>query len=122
MMAAGMSSTANEVIEGMSANTTTWIRKMLKKVKGRPIASESQPQNKRPTPLKIEIVLTSSAAVAAVTPVNFTVNGEATEITAAPAVTFRARISQRTYHRGRRTASASVNSRTERLVCCFSEG
>src|SRR5947209_18686136 len=107
-MAAGMSSTANEVIEGMRAKTTIWIRNMLRKVKGRPMASESQPQNKRPTPLKIEIVLTSSAAVAAVTPVNFTVNGEATEITAAPAVTFKARMSHKTYHRGRRTASARV--------------
>src|SRR5713226_7396120 len=93
-----------------------------RKVKGRVMVSESQPQNKRPTPLKTEIVLTRIVAVNASTPVNFCANGEATEISAAPAVTFNARMSHRTYHLGRRRASGSVYSRTERSACCRAEG
>ena len=95
---------------------------MLRKVKGRPMPSESQPQNKRPAPLKMPITLTSSAAVTAPTPVNFCANGEATEISAAPAVTFNASISHRTYHLGRRKASDNVKSRLERSVCCRADG
>src|SRR5260370_42288009 len=94
----------------------------LKKVKGRPMPSDSQHQNKRPTPLKMEMVLTRIAAVNASTLVNACANGEATEISAAPAVTFNARMSHRIYHRGRRSASASVKSRTTRAVCCRTEG
>src|SRR6184192_2092960 len=82
---------------------------MLRKVKGRPMPSESQPQNKRPAPLKMPMTLTSSAAITAPTAVNFCANGEATEISAAPAVTFNASISHRTYHLGRRKASTMYN-------------
>src|SRR5260370_21678454 len=95
---------------------------MLRKVKGRPMPSESQPQNKRPVPLKMPITLTSSAAVTAPTPVNFCANGEATEISAAPAVTFNASISHRTYHLGRRKDSDKGKTRLERTVCCPAEG
>src|SRR5215471_16508282 len=95
---------------------------MLKKTKGRPMPSESHPQNRRPTPLKIEMVLTRIAAVKGATPVNFCANGEATEIRAAPAVTFKARMSHRTYHLGRRRAPASVYSRVERSAWCRAEG
>src|SRR5205807_8509227 len=95
---------------------------ILKKVKGRPMPSESQPQNKRPPPLKMPMTLTRVAAVSASTPVNFCANGEATEIKAAPAVTFNARMSHRTYHLGSFSASPRVYSRTERFACCRVEG
>src|SRR6266568_1396474 len=95
---------------------------MLKKAKGRPMPSDNQPQNKRPTPLKMAMVLTSSEAVNTSAGVNFCANGEATEISAAPAVTFNARMSHRTYHLGRRRASGSVYSRTERSDCCRAVG
>src|SRR5712692_4760864 len=95
---------------------------MLRKVKGRPIASDSQPQKRRPAPLKIEITITITEATPAATWVNVCANGEATEMRAAPAVTFKARMSQRTYHLGRRNASGSVYSRTERFVICRTEG
>ena len=36
---------------------------MLRKAKGRPMVSESQPQNKRPAPLKIPMTLTRKEAV-----------------------------------------------------------
>src|SRR5207245_9567199 len=104
------------------AKTIDWMMNILKKVKGRPMPSENQPQNKRPAPLKMPITLTSSAAVSAPTPVNFCANGEATEISAAPAVTFNASISHRTYHLGRRNGSDSVKSRVARSVCWRTEG
>src|SRR6266849_10709708 len=122
MMAAGTSSTAKLVIDGSTAKAITWIMNKLKKVKGRPMLSDSHPQNRRPMPLKIEMVLTTIAAVNASTPVNFCAKGEATEISAAPAVTFNARMSHRTYHLGRRRASGSVYARTERSACCRAEG
>lgn len=81
---------------------------MLKKANGRPIASESQPQKSLPTPLKMEMTMTITEAVMAVTPVNFCASGEATEIKAAPAVTFNAKMSQRIYHRGVLNDSARV--------------
>src|SRR5258708_22612037 len=94
----------------------------LKKVKGRQMPSESQHENKGAAPLKRPMTLTSSAAVTAPTPVNFCAKGEATEISAAPAVTFNASISHRTYHLGRRNASSRVYSRRERSPCCRAEG
>src|SRR5438105_4640613 len=121
-MAAGTRSSAKLVIDGMIAKTMTWMANMLRKVNGRPIASESQPQNNLPILLKIEMTLTMIAAVNGRTPVNFCANGEATEITAAPAVTFNASMSQRRYHLGRRNASERVYSRTERSVRCLTEG
>src|SRR5579884_2530583 len=93
-MAAGTSSKVKLVTEGMRAKTTTWMRKRLRKVRGRVIVSESQPQKRRPTPLNIEMTLTIKAAVMGVTPVNFCASGEATEMSAAPAVTFSVKISQ----------------------------
>src|SRR5260370_10413618 len=114
MMAAGTSSTAKLVIDGSTAKAITWIMNKLKKVKGRPMLSDSHPQNRRPMPLKIEMVLTMSAAVNASTPVNFCANGEATEISAAPAVTFNARRSHRKYHLGLRRASGKGDFPTER--------
>src|SRR6266699_2078251 len=122
MMAAGTSSRAKLVIDGIRAKAITWIMNKLKKVKGRPMASDSHPQNRRPIPLKIEMTLTMIAAVNASTRVKFCANGEATEISAAPAVTFNARMSHRTYHLGRRRASGSVYSRTERSDCCRAVG
>src|SRR6266567_399156 len=122
MMAAGTSSRAKLPIDGSRAKTIAWIINMLKKTKGRPMPSDSHPQNRRPTPLKIEMVLTMIAAVNGLTLVNFCANGEATEISAAPAVTFKARMSHRTYHLGRRRAPRSVYSRTERSACCRTEG
>src|SRR5579859_6588484 len=95
---------------------------MLRKANGRPIVSDSQPQNRRPAPLKAPITLTIIEAVRAPTPVNCWARGEATEIKAAPAVTFKARMSQRTYQRGRRNASARVYSRVVRMACWRSEG
>src|SRR5260370_39313312 len=86
MMAAGTSSTAKLVIDGSTAKAITWIMNKLKKVKGRPMLSDSHPQNRRPMPLKIEMVLTTIAADNASTPVNFCANGEATEIQPGPAV------------------------------------
>src|SRR5689334_2731656 len=100
MMETGTRSRTKLLIEGKMAKTMTWMMNMLRKVNGRVMASESQPQNKRPAPLKMPMTLTSSAAVTTSTPVNFCARGEATEITAAPAVTFKARISQSTYHLG----------------------
>src|SRR2546421_6117735 len=122
MMASGTSSRAKLEIDGSRAKTIAWIMNMLRKTKGRPMLSDSHPQNRRPTPLKIEMVLTMIAAVNAPTPVNFCANGEATEISAAPAVTFKARMSHRTYHLGKRNASGRVYSRVERSVCCRTEG
>src|SRR5579883_2178735 len=86
-----------------------------RKVYGRPIKSETQPQKSRPAPLKIEIVTTSVDATPAETRVNFCASGEATEMSAAPAVTFRARINQRMYHLGEVMASFRVYSRTLRI-------
>src|SRR5712691_12360589 len=95
---------------------------MLRKAKGRPMASDNQPQKRRPAPLKIEMTMTITEATPAATWVNDCASGEATEMRAAPAVTFSARISHRTYHLGRRNASGSVYSRTERFVICRTEG
>ena len=58
-------------------------------------------------PLKIEMETTIIEAVLAFTPAKFWARGEATEIKAAPAVTLRARISQRIYQRGVDKASLS---------------
>src|SRR5881227_14431 len=56
-MAAGTRSSAKLVIDGKMAKTIAWMMNMLKKVKGRPMPSESQPQNKRPAPLKMPMTL-----------------------------------------------------------------
>src|SRR6266516_7839178 len=122
MMAAGTSSRAKLVTDGSRAKTIAWIMNMLRKTKGRPMLSDSHLQKRRAMPLKIEMVLTMIAAVNAPTPVNFCAKGEATEISAAPAVTFKARMNHRTYHLGRRRAPRSVYSRTERSACCRAEG
>src|SRR2546421_11641617 len=116
MMAAGTRSSAKLVIDGKMAKTIAWMMNMLKKVKGRPMPSESQPQNKRPAPLKMPITLTSSAAVTAPTPVNFCANGEATEISAAPAGKFYANNSHRGHHHGRGDTSGNVQTRLRPAV------
>src|SRR5260370_42700791 len=84
--------------------------------------SDTQPQKRGPTPLKMEMVTTRAEATPRVTPVKSCARGAATEINPAPAVTFSARISQSTYHRGVRNASPTVYSRVERTVCCCAVG
>src|SRR5215469_8334648 len=98
------------------------MMKMLRKANGRPMKSDSQPQNKRPAPLKIEIVITRMEATPAATWVKAVASGEATEISAAPALTFKAKMSHRTYHLGLLNASPRVYSRTERVVCSLTVG
>src|SRR5690348_16260695 len=123
-MDAGIKSRANWPwpISGMRAKATIWITNRLRKVNGRPMKSDTQPQKRRPAPLKIEMVTTSAEAVPAATPVKSCARGEATEIKAAPAVTFKARMSHRTYQRELLKDSPSVYSRVERTVCCCTEG
>src|SRR6266851_4801607 len=94
----------------------------LRNVNGRPMKSETQPQNRRPIPLKMEIVTTRAEAVVIATPVKSRARGAATEINAAPAVTFNARMSHSTYHLGLLKASPNLYSRVERTVCCCTEG
>src|SRR5579859_391376 len=106
----------------MRAKVTIWITNRLRNVNGRPIKSDTQPQNRRPMPLKMEMVTTRAEAVVSATPVKSCARGAATEINAAPAVTFNARISQSTYHLGVVSDSPRVYSRTERTVCCCTEG
>src|SRR3712207_6170860 len=64
----------------------------------RPIASDSHAQAKRPTALPIEMIETTPAATAAVTPVISSVIGAASEMIAMPAVTLRKRIAHSAYH------------------------
>src|SRR5258707_200367 len=109
-------------IEGRSRNITIWITNRLRNVKGRPIKSEIQPQKRRPAPLKIEMVITSVEATPAVTFVKSTARGEATEIRAAPAVTFKARVSQSTYHLGEVRASRRSKSRVLRISRALTTG
>src|SRR3954453_2309312 len=100
MIEAGMNRMAKLPIKGNRTKAIIWMTNMLKKAKGRPIVSESQPQKSRPAPLKMEIVMTSADATPAATWVNDCASGEATEMRAAPAVTLRARMSQSRYQRG----------------------
>src|SRR5260370_21716100 len=86
----------------------------LRKVYGRPIASESHPQKSRPRPLKIEMVITRIEATPSETPVKALASGAATDMRAAPAVTFNARMSHKTYQRGNLSASANVYARLVR--------
>src|SRR5579872_3957921 len=123
-MEAGIKSRANcpWPISGVSAKATIWITNRLRKVNGRPMKSDTQPQNRRPTPLKMDIVTTRAEAVVSATPVKSCASGAATEINAAPAVTFNARMSHSTYHLGLLKDSPNVYSRTELTACSFTEG
>ena len=103
-----MKRSAKLPMNGVRAKAKIWMTNILRKAFGRPIVSESQPQKRRPAPLKIEIVITRAEATPAATPVKATANGDATAMSAAPAVTFKARISQSTYHLGLLNASCSV--------------
>src|SRR5438552_8613330 len=107
-MEAGMKRSAKLPMNGVRAKAKIWMTNILRKANGRPIVSESQPQKSRPAPLKIEIVITRAEATPSDTPVSALANGAATEIHAAPAVTFKARISQRMYQLMLLNASSSV--------------
>src|SRR5579859_4125333 len=103
---------------------------MLIKTWRRPIRSESQAHRKRPDALKTPIRLTKVVARASEatslvvkgTPRASSASGLACEIIAMPAVTFKARMAQRTYHWPRESACDGVKSRAARCAVCLAEG
>src|SRR5271165_353050 len=89
-------------------NSTACRRNMLINTLRRPMASESQAHRNRPEPLAMEMRLTKPAAVATLTCDISWAIGEAWEIIAMPAFTFKNSVSQRAYHCQVRSACERV--------------
>src|SRR5689334_18937086 len=110
------------VMAGMIRNSTNWIRNIARKTQRRVIVSESQAQNSRPAPLKIEMRMTMLLAVVASTPVISWAIGAACEMTMTPAVTFRKSMAHSTYHCQVRNDSCNVKSLPARWLTWTAEG
>src|SRR5581483_2440363 len=96
------------VTRGRVKNTIAWITNIERKTHRRPIRSENQAHRNRPVPFAIEMIPTSPAATAALTPVISWVIGAACEMIEIPAEVFRNSKAQSPYHCHVRKASLRV--------------
>src|SRR5215472_15375656 len=98
----------NAAMRGRVKNRIAWTRNMERKTQRRPIRSENHAHRNRPEPLAIEMIPTSPAAAAALTPVISCAMGAACEMMEIPAEVFRNSNAHRAYHCQVRMASDSV--------------
>src|SRR5580765_6055049 len=93
-----------------------------RKTQRRPMRSENHAQRNLPLPFAIEMIPTSPAATAALTPVISCVMAAACEMIEIPAEVFRNSRTHNAYHCQARIASGRVYVFVERCFCCVALG
>src|SRR6516165_6480331 len=110
------------VMRGSARNRIAWTMNIDRKTQRRPMRSENHAQRNLPAPFATEMIPTSPAATAAVTPVISCAMGAACEMMEIPAEVFRNSNAHRAYHCQLRMDSARVYVLLERCRCCVALG